>query len=375
MWEVLSNSFGAIMLFIWLIIVPILMGLPFAGLGSEDRKHLRTAWISGYMVMWAVFQVISVIVIITTGEFVHIVYAYVITSAVLCIVGLCIAYFKRSTFEFEKIRLFGGEKHIYTINFIFYALSMAIILYQVFMCVTHAFADGDDAYYIPISATTVATGNLYTVIPYDGYVTTLDMRHALAPFPVWIAFLSQISGIHATIIAHSILNGVLILVAYSIYYRIGQLLFKKDKSGVPVFMLLVSILFLYGNYSFYTIETFLLTRTAQGKSVLGNIIIPFIMLCILQMGQEFTSDEQRADEHKRPFRESDKRKILLGILTITATMAGWLCSTISVALCGALLMIGGFIISVTYKNYKALAYAAGCCIPSAFFLLFYLVVS
>jgi len=155
----------------------------------------------------------------------------------------------------------------------------------------------------------------------------------------------------------------------------GYMLFKKNRDGVPIFMLLVGVLITYGNYSFYTVETFMLTRTGQGKSVLGNIVIPFIMLCLLQMGQEFTSDEILASGHRRPSPESNKRKILLGILVTTAMVASWLCSTMGAILTTALVGLCGVIIFLTYKNIKAIAYAFACCIPSILFLLGYLVIT
>ena len=375
MQELLSNSFGGLMLFIWLLVVPVLMGIPFAGIGSEDRKHIRTAWICGYMEMWAIFQIVAMIFVLTTREFSHVVNTYIGACVLVCLLGLFIGLKKRRAFRLDIKSLWSEDKERKVVNIVLWTLSIAVVLVQIYKSVTMAFADGDDAYYIPISASTVASGKLYNSIPYDGYPTTLDMRHALAPFPVWIAFLSQVSGIHSTIIAHTILPPVLILVTYSIYYRMGYMLFKKNRDGVPIFMLLVGVLITYGNYSFYTVETFMLTRTGQGKSVLGNIVIPFIMLCLLQMGQEFTSDEILASGHRRPSPESNKRKILLGILVTTATVASWLCSTMGAILTTALVGLCGVIIFLTYKNIKAIAYAFACCIPSILFLLGYLVIT
>jgi len=372
---VFSYLFGIIMLVIWLILVPILLGLPFGGLGGEDRKHVRTAWICGFIEMWAVFQLVSIIFIMTTGKFSHIVYTYIGVITVFCCLGFGLSFNKLGSFRINKEAILGQEKVTRLVNIIIWIGFAAVLVFQIYKSITMAFADGDDAYYIPISASAVAGNELYTVIPYDGYHTTMDMRHALAPFPIWIAFLSRISGIHSTVLAHTILGSVLILVCYSIYYRIAYMLFRNNRNGIPVFMLLVSVLVMFSNYSFYTVETFLITRTTQGKAVLGNIIVPFIMLCLLQMGQEFTFDENLANEHRRPNRESNKRKVLLGILITTATIASWLCSTMGAILCVALIGISGLIITVTYKNIKALVYALACCLPSIFFLLFYLVVS
>ena len=155
-----------------------------------------------------------------------------------------------------------------------------LLALQLVCAVVLTYADGDDAFYIPISAATESSGNMYRTIPYTGEATTLDVRHALAPFPVWIAFLSRVSGIHATILAQSILGGVLLVICYLIYDRIAHVLFADNKEGIPVFMLLVSVMILFGNYSFYSAETFLITRASQGKAVLGNLIVPFVVLAV-----------------------------------------------------------------------------------------------
>ena len=97
------------------------------------------------------------------------------------------------------------------------------------MALTHASFDGDDAYYVVQSVITDETDTLYRILPYTGFSTSLDMRHAMAVFPIWIAYLARMTGIHATIVSHSILPLVLIPLTYLIYYEIGKVLFKEKE--------------------------------------------------------------------------------------------------------------------------------------------------
>lgn len=380
----LTYILGVVMLLVWLVLIPTLMGLPFAGLGLEREKKIGTAVVCGYMVMWALFQIVAVIFILTSNRFEHVVYTFGILSVAGAVISLVWALYRKKTHAIEKPikearcmpwKLDNKKERLEkSIEFIVWCIFILIVIFQIVMSVCMAFSDGDDAYYMPISAITEVSDSMYHINPYTGEYAQLDVRHALAPFPIWIAFLSRISGIHATILSQSVLGGVLILICYLIYSRIAKILFADNKDGIPYFMLLVSILEIYGNYSFYTAETFLLTRTSQGKAVLANLVIPFLFWCLLQMGKEYRMDVKLAKLHKRPDGESDKRKILLCILMVCASIAAWLCSTMGTILCAVLIGVGGVIIAVAYKNIKVLWNTLACVLPSGFFAVFYLMI-
>ncbi len=57
---------------------------------------------------------------------------------------------------------------------------------------------GDDAYYVVQSVLADQTGVLNRIRPYTGLSTDLDIRHALATLPLWIAYVARMTGIHAT---------------------------------------------------------------------------------------------------------------------------------------------------------------------------------
>lgn len=372
------------MLLVWLILVPVLLGLPFAGLGMEQEKRLGTALVCGYMEMWALFQVVAVTFILTTGEFDHVVSVFTAVTLTCTVAAFCWALYRSKTHKIAKTvreaRIlpwkFESKKERVEkcIEFGVWCAFFALAVFQIVMSCVMAFGDGDDAYYIPLSAMTEVSGNMYRNIPYTGESTQLDLRHGMAPFPVWFAFLSRMSGVHATILAQSIFGAVLLLVCYLLYSRIAKILFEDKKEGIPYFMLLVALLQVYGNYSFYTAETFLITRASQGKAVLSNLVLPFLCWCLLQMGREYRMDENLAKQHKRPDAESNKRKLLLCILIVLATMASWLCSSLGTFLCAAIIGIGGIVIAIAYKNHKAFWHAVACALPSGFFAVLYLLV-
>ena len=371
------------MLLVWLLFVPGLMGLPFAGLGREREKKPGTALVCGYMEMWALFQVLAVAFILTTGRFDHVVVSFGIAAFIAALAALIwtlIRARKRPALHQVKQhfcfpwKLENREERIRKyLECAVWGVFFVLVLFQVIMSVAMAFADGDDAFYIPISASAEASGAMYRTIPYTGETTQLDVRHGFAPFPIWIAFLSRVSGVHATILAQSVFGAVLLVLVYLLYSWIARILFADNKEGIPYFMLFVALLQIFGNTSFYTAETFLLTRASQGKAVLANLILPFLFWCLLQMGQEYRMDQKLAREHRRPDGQSDKRKLLLGILMVLTSMAGWLCSSLTTFLCAVLIGVGGLVIAIAYRNIKAFWHALACVLPSGFFAIFFLV--
>lgn len=379
-------------LFLWLVLVPLCLGMPFAAAGvggkekpgvSGNRLPAGVALVCGYIEMWALFQLIAVGFILTTGNFDRVVFVFGGLSLAGAAAGAGLTAFRiRSAKEFRgSLKAVGWrcppwkitnrtERFQAWFGLAVWCLFLGLVLYQVIMGGVLAFADGDDAYYIPISAAAEASGTMYRTVPYTGESTQLDVRHGLAPFPVWIAFLSRVSGLHATILAQSILGGVLLLVCYCVYGQIAKLLFAGQKEGIPYFMLFLSLLWMFGNTSFYTAETFLMTRTSQGKAVLSNLVLPFLFWCLLRLGQEYRREWQKKEECSG--KSTGNGKALLWSLVTLTSAASWLCSTLGTFLCAALIGVCGLVMTAAYRNIRALLCAACCVLVNVGFAALYL---
>ena len=383
---------AVVTLFLWLFLVPLCLGMPFAAAGVSgeekpavpgNRLQAGIALVCGYIEMWALFQLIAVGFILTTGSFDSVVFVFGGLSLAGAAAGAGLTAFRirnakesHGGIKTEKWRPLPWkitnrtERFHAWILLAVWGLFLGLVLYQVIMGGLLAFADGDDAYYIPISVTTEASGTMYRTVPYTGESTQLDVRHGLAPFPIWIAFLSRVSGLHATILAQSILGGVLLLVCYCIYGQIAKLLFAGQKEGIPYFMLFLSLLWMFGNTSFYTAETFLITRTSQGKAVLGNLVLPFLFWCLLRLGQEYRMERQEKEESVG--KVSGKGKALLWSLVVFTSAASWLCSTLGTFLCAALIGICGLVMAAAYRNIRVILCAVCCVLVNAGFAVIYM---
>lgn len=370
--------FGQILILVLILgIIPLCVGMIPVNLIESRHRSLGVTYIAGFLSTLAVFQIISVpIVIMEDKGFRIIVPLFTILIILLSVVGIYM------TWRTSRKESFSGEGEILPFFFLFkkgegewsvkkmwnketreegvlWLFVLILIGYQMFMAFTMTSFDGDDAYYVVQSLLTDETDTLYRIRPYTGLSTGMDLRHSLAVFPIWIAYVARISGIHATIIAHSVLPLVLIPVTYWIYLEIGKKLLRKDRHKLPVYMIFICIMQIFGNVSIYTNATFFLTRTWQGKSLLANIVLPAIVWLELWI---FDSDNY------------DKEyRIGLWILLVLTNFVAAMSSTASVFLAAMLIGVTGLVMGIREKNIQIPLRLMISCVPlviyGAIFLL------
>lgn len=349
----------------WLMVIPFGIGLLPVILMPKQERSAGTVFLSGYLLLFALFELLGIPVVIfkVYHGYSTLVILFAVVSVLLAAGGIgysIIAGKKgyRLTLSMkENGREYSLEDKLYFILF------LLIVGFQIYMSVTKASFDGDDSYYVVQGVIAQQKDTLYRINPNTGSSFPLDARHALALIPIWEAFIGTMSSVHATVIAHSIVPPVLLCLTYLVYYKIGQKLFEGKKDRLPVFMVLIALFQLFGNVSIYTNETFLLTRTWQGKSVAGNLILPavfWIFFCLFVQGQK----ERKKSE------EAGYWLLLAGV-----NLAAGVSSSLAVML-SALLVAGlAFLFMIKERKFSILVKAGFACIPSALYVLVYLLIS
>ena len=347
------------MLILLLLIAPFGTGLLMNRYMEAQKRSLGMAYVSGFLILLAAFQLIAVpIVFWDAWGFPTIVTVFTVVTTLFTGFGIIQALhlWRREGRVFYKRITVTKQVRVEQIQWM---IVLVLIGFQLFMAVTHASFDGDDAYYVVNSVITDETDTLYRILPYTGKSTELDMRHSMAVFPIWIAYIARMSGIHATIISHTVLPLVLIPLTYLIYYEIGKKLCKEKATQLPVYMMFVCMLQIFGNVSIYNNATFLLMRTWQGKSMLANVVIPAVFMVLLWLFEE----------------EPEKRNaksglwILLFLLNIVAAMM----STASVFLNTFLIAVMAVVLYLQERNWKIPLKMALCCIPCVIYAVLYII--
>lgn len=345
-----------------LLAVPVVIGsLPvYAGAGEKNGPAgVILRWVSGQLILWAGFQLLCVPFVLTEKRFGNVVLLFNVYTAALFLLTAAVVIVRGRKGKIARGSLentAGGKDRATAVLWLGIFVLLAL---QLFLACILAYEEGDDAYYIAVANVTKQSDTMYRVLPYTGGSTEVDMRHGMAPFPVWVAYLSKLSGIPVVIVAHIVLPLTLIAMSCGIYYLIGRRMFVNDGRKQALFLLTAEILILFGGYSLYTPENFLLVRTAQGKAVLANIVLPFLLWLFLTI-----LDKVQA---------SEKIGICLWLLTASTMTAGCLCSTQAAFLVGMLAGIVGLCTAVCYRRWRFLLPLLGCCIvPAGTILLYYL---
>ena len=343
-----------------LIITPFACGLVPTFFVSNNRTTLSVIYLSGFIVMLAVFQLMCVpIVIMYAFGFGIIMTLYTILLSVISLAGIVLTVI--------KIRLKGKllaqaafSRNLTAEEIVEWIIFAVLIGFQLIMFMKMASFDGDDAYYVVQSLLTTQTDTLYRIRPYTGLSTSIDLRHSLAVFPMWIAYISRASDIHPTVIAHHLSGLVLIPVTYLIYMEIGKNVLKRERNKLPVFMIFVAIMHIFGNVSIYTNATFLITRTWQGKSLLANLCIPGVLWLLLII---FDSESIEGD-----------RRLGLWFVLFSINIVAAMSSTASVFLIAMLIGVCGLVLTIREKNLQILLRLMITCVPLVVYGVMFLLI-
>lgn len=353
---------AAISLLFWLFIIPFCIGLIPANFISAEKRSPGFTVLSGYFVMWALFELAAVpaVLWVEYKNFKTASAVFTVLALLCAAVGIWLLYRNAKAggpglVAVKRIRVAAIGKRLLAGNGIEWLLFFVLLGFQLYKAAAYASFDGDDAYYVVESLIAQEADVMYRILPLTGGSTGLDVRHAMAVFPMWAAFVSVRAGIHATIVSHVVLPLVLIPLTYLLYYEIGRnILSRKD---LPVFLIIMAMFQIFGNVSIYTTETFFLTRTWQGKAVAGSLVIPAVLwLFLLLCGGERKEKEDRRG---------------LWLLFVCVQMTTGICSSIAVFLVSVLTALTAFVLACVRRDLKLLLKFGAACIPNAVYMAVY----
>lgn len=336
------------MLFVCTWVLPFCVGVLPVRIMKEEHRSFGMIWVSGWFMMFAVFQVLVVPFIVTEQSFSLAVRTYSIVISVIAVMSVMIGRraLKKSMDNLKDDHIENGQLPVMILVLVLIAVQLAGAFFLQYL-------DGDDAFYVATSLTSEHTDTMYRFTPYYGANGELDIRHALSPVPIFMAWLARVSGIHVTILCHSYISMLFLLLMYMIYFQMAKRLFANQKKNQWLFLLVLSIWYLFGNVSIYAAESFAFTRTWQGKSMFPNLIIPYLFLWMFCMAK----DEMDIGEWA-----------MLFVTTLAATFT----TSTGIFTVPILLGMEALIIAVVKKRAMVVVQTVACLVPCLFFGMLYL---
>lgn len=329
-------------------ILPFCMGALPVRFMKEEHKSLGMIWVSGWLLMFAVFQLLVVPFIVLEASFLLAIRCYTIVIGILSLISLLAG---RNAFA-DSILKWRGKKFEKG-QFPIMVTVLLLVGFQLVAAFYMQYLDGDDSFYVAASLTSQLTDSMYLHTPYYGAAGPLDTRHALAPTPMFFAWLSEVSGIHVTIICHSYIGILFLGLMYVIYMQLAGSLFPGQRKNRWLFLLFINIWYLFGNASIYAAESFAYTRTWQGKSMFPNLIVPVLFLWMFFLAKEEMDIGEWA---------------MLFVLTLSATFT----TSTGVFTVPLLLGLAAVVMAFHKKKPVILAQTGACLVPSLFYGMLYL---
>ena len=326
----------------WLILIPFGCGMFVTSRLPKERQTYGHIFLNGYLVEIALFHCVYLgFLLLGSTNFKLLTWVCAVLtvgiSAMSSVLGRKCLKNSRKEWKDKKalfVRILFG----------------AMVVFQLVMRLTQQVSDGDDAFYIATATTAVDSNTMNLIQPYTGVVTPdLDVRHAFSSGPLWLAFLSKLTGVHAAIMAHCVLSLVFIILHYVIMIGVAKVLFKDKRREQYLMGCIIALFNIYGFVSIFTAQTFMLTRTWQGKSMFANLFIPAVFLVLLWIAST-----------KKGKRIPNIYYAVGAMLLFGATST----TTLATLVMPFLFMTGAVFLSVYHKKFSILFKSAMACVPA-----------
>lgn len=273
----------AVLIVLWFAVIPVCMGSLLYGGKKNAGAALSACLIYGYAMMFALFELLALPAIFGKAPFALLKYLYS---------GVCLFLSGMAVFRYGKTlaaRAAGEKKLVFLVREagkkadmlrrMHWSMWAAFLLIAVQMgaYVFGMATDLDDSFYVATATTTLETGGMFTYGAYTGRLAAaLPARYVLAPFPILLAFYSDMVQMHPAAVAHTVQPVFFLLLSYSVYAQIGRKLCKGDAGRTGFFLFFTALVQMFSYYSVYTQGTFLMVRIWQGKAMLASFVLPAV---------------------------------------------------------------------------------------------------
>lgn len=337
-----------VLCYVILLAIPFMVGMLYNKIVKHEITELLSNWISGFVLCLGLFQILVLPCIVLKTSLTMLTWIYAIIVALVCIISVV-----NTKGEFgkiwEKVCIWTKQIPWQTI------FVVALIAVQIYMYVVYTHTDYDDTFYVATSVIAVDTDTIFQYDPYTGDLyAALPKRYVLSPFPIFVAMLSKLSGIHATILAHTVLPPVYLLLSYGVYALVGTELFKGKRKSNAWFLSFVGLISIYLYTTDNTQAAFMLMRIWQGKAFLAAMLLPYVFY----LGYKMIADKWENKEW---------------IMLLFAMLSCCLVSSMGIMLGAIMAGIMGILNAYAKRNIKSLIKPVLCCVPNIVLAAIYLI--
>lgn len=351
----MTASVGNIVLYIlFLWIVPVFVGNAICNRLSM-RGTIPRSFVMGYLSMWAVFQIITVPLILLKVSFLVDVVVYSIFLVGIIAYGIVKKTYRSMTIPKVEPSAWVGI-----------IVMLATGIYMIVQSFRLQLTNVDDTRFVVNAVDTVRTNRMLLTDVNTGKEIlswTGDLfKDVISPWAVFAAYLSKITGISAASMMHTFLPPVLLAVMMCIFWLIAGELFDKHIYR-SLFVILLLVMYMYGYFSIYNAETFTIIRLWQGKATMAAVGIPALLYAFLRL-YRLLPDDRRWKE-KTVYNAEQKGAICMVWLTVFAVA---LLTSMSYILSTVMIGCFGFVYGIAKKSLRTAVMVWSACLVNIAYL-------
>ena len=339
-----------------MLILPTLGGIPICVL-LKKRYTISSAFMIGTLSEFAFCQLIFVPLVLIRLSFAacaNVLLIYII------IMALCGAYLYWIDIRYGGQIQPKAEPAGWDIaDIIMFAGMITLIAFILYNTIVLQHTDDDDSRFVVNAVDMLRTNKLFLTDPATG--APLDYwkgelaKDVTSPWAIYPACIARWTGIRAVAAFHSLIPVQVVILASCVYYALAERLFPGERMSKAMFVIFVWMINLYGFYSLYCGETFLMTRGWQGKSIVAGIGIPAMIMLFLDVYQDLT---QRA-----PY-----------VLLILLNLAMCLLSGMGIIIGGIMVASFTFVYALEKKSTQIVMWGLLICLPNILYYAIYSIV-
>ena len=250
---------------------------------KKDRKwSLPLTLAVGFFAYYAAFAIVALPVMLTYRPLSQLAYIWLAPCVIVPVISARI-YKDAWNEKLTAISSDNPEDRVF-LTTVFAVTALSVIL----AVITYNFTL-DAAYYVAQVTTNVDTDMINVYDPFTGlWQDHFELRYVFATYYTYDAVVCRLTGIPALVATKSVMSACVMIIVCLLYAFISRYMFRDGRRAALMYVLMTAVNFLF--ISLYTTSNFLIARTYEGKSVVGNIsivlIFPLYMMFISEEGSD-----------------------------------------------------------------------------------------
>ncbi len=273
---------------LFMIILPTIGGIPVCAL-IKTRYTIPSAFMLGILTEFAFCQLVFVPLVLMRVSFAASANVFLLFVIVMALGG---AYLYWIYHTYSRKKRTPAPPGWSVADAVVFVGMIALILFILYNTIVLQHTDDDDSRFVVNAVDMIRTNKLFLTDPATGkslsYWKGELSKDVTSPWAIYPACIARWTGVRAVAAFHSLIPVEVVILASFVYYALAERLFPGERMSKSMFVIFLWMVNMYGYYSLYCSETFLMTRGWQGKSIVAGVGIPAMIALFLDVYHDAT---------------------------------------------------------------------------------------